>query len=532
MDFMTNNYNNELENEYSLKTDIKYRRSLGQFFTPFKIASFMADWILDNKKKNLKILDPATGLGIFERAIKYRGINKNIKFDLFEIDKKVVFELEKIISSLKIKGAIINSDFLAGSWDKKYDGIIANPPYYKHHFIKDKDYIFQNICSETDFKFSIQTNIYCWFLIKAINLLEEDGRLAFIVPSEFLNANYGEKIKEYLLKSGVVLHLININFEESVFDNALTTSSIILAEKKSIKSSAINFFNVSDVRKLNGLGEFLKDYPRKQIDNHDLNPKVKWRNYFSGYKQKDDKNFVPFSKLGKFSRGIATGSNEYFTLTPEEKNKYRISEECLYPCITKANFVKGILFSDNDFNFLVKQNKKTYLFDGEKSDHKTCKDYIKKGEDKNIHKKFLTKNRTPWYALEKREVAQIWVSVFGRSGLKFIWNTSNCKNLTCFHSFYPTELGKKYLDILFVYLNTNIAKNLFDREKREYGNGLEKFEPNDINKSLILNFEIISTQDINKLKKLQKEILIDGGKEKQKNIERADLIFKSYLQSA
>ena len=528
---MITKYNNELENEYSLKTEIKYRRSLGQFFTPFKIASFMADWILDNKKNNLTILDPATGLGVFERAIKYKNTRKNIKFDLFEIDKKISFELEKIISELEIKGKIINSDFLTSSWDKKYDGIIANPPYYKHHFIKNKEDIFQEICSKTYFKFSIQTNIYCWFLIKSINLLSEGGKLAFIVPSEFLNANYGEKIKEYLVSLSIILHLININFEENVFNNALTTSSIILAEKKQGKSTAINFFNVSDIEQLDSLSEFLKDYPRKKVSNYDLNPKVKWRNYFNGYKQKDDKNFISFSKMGKFSRGIATGSNKYFTLTIEEKNKYNLSEECLYPCITKANFVKGILFSDSDFESLVKQNKKTYLFDGEKSSNKTCIEYIKKGENENIHNKFLTKNRTPWYALEKREVSNIWVSVFGRNGLKFIWNSSNCKNLTCFHSFYPTELGKKYLDIIFIYINTNFAKNLFDREKREYGNGLEKFEPNDINKSLILNFEILSKKDIFILKKLQKEILKNSEKYQSKIIEEADLIFKSYLQS-
>ncbi|MFZ2125101.1 MAG: N-6 DNA methylase [Candidatus Saccharimonadales bacterium] len=529
---MKANYNNEIENKYSVETDIRYRRSLGQFFTPYKIASFMADWILGSKKSDMTILDPATGLGIFERAIKNNNKNKKISFDLYEIDEKISLELKKITSQIGVDATILCTDFLTGSWDKKYDGIIANPPYYKHHFIKNKEIIFQTICLKTYFKFSIQTNIYCWFLIKSISLLSEGGRLAFIVPSEFLNSNYGEKIKEYLLDSGIVLHLININFEENVFDNALTTSSIILAEKNTSKSSSINFFNVSDIEKLDSLNDFLDNYPRKRIDNHDLNSKVKWRNYFNGYKQKDDKNFIPFSQLGRFSRGIATGSNEYFTLTPKEIKQHSIPKECLYPCITKASFVKDIFFSNIDFDLLVEQNKKTYIFDGEKSNHKACVDYIKLGESQNIHNKFLTKNRTPWFALEKRATSKIWVSVFGRNGLKFIWNTSDCKNLTCFHSFYSTEYGKKYLDILFIYLNTSFANNLFDREKREYGNGLEKFEPNDINKSLILNFEIISKNDINTLKRMQTKLLNNTCDERLKLIEEADLIFKSYLQSA
>lgn len=528
---MTNNYDNELESEYSSKTDLKYRRSLGQFFTPFKIASFMVDWILENRKENLSILDPAAGLGIFERAFKFQNKDKKIEFDLWELDKIVCGKLAGIISQLDFNANIINSDFLTGPWDKTFDGIIANPPYYKHHFINNKDKIFEKVCIKTYFQFSIQTNIYCWFLIKAMNLLADNGRLAFIVPSEFLNANYGEKIKDYLIKSGIVLHLININFKENVFDNALTTSIIILSEKKPKKSLAINFFNVSDIRHLDNLNGFLKKYPRTSITTKDLDPKIKWRNYFNGYVFKEDKNFIPFSKIGRCSRGIATGSNKYFTLTLEEVRKFNIPSECLSPCITKAGFVKDIKFTKDDFENLVKRNKRVYLFDGEKSDDPNCLSYILRGEKEGINNKYLTKNRIPWFALEKRAVSKIWVSVFGRKGLKFIWNTSDCKNLTCFHAFYPTGYGEKYLDILFIYLNTDFAKKHIDREKREYGNGLEKFEPNDINKSLVLNFEVLSAEDLTNLKSLQEKLLDCNIMERRDIMLHADLIFKRYHQS-
>jgi adenine-specific DNA-methyltransferase len=273
---MENMYNNKLENDYSVYTNIEHRRSLGQFFTPFKVACFMADWILDNPSSNLSILDPAAGLGVFERAINYRNEGKKLYFDLWEIDENIASQLSHIIDTLDLNSNINNSDFLTGTWGKKYDGIIANPPYYKHHFIKNKNNIYQNICCKTYFKFSIQTNIYCWFLIKSINLLRNNGKLAFIVPSEYLNANFGEKIKEYLLSSGVVLHLININFKENVFDNAITTSSIILAQKSPNPSVSMNFYNVFDVKHLDDLNSFLETYPRKVILNNDLDPKTKW----------------------------------------------------------------------------------------------------------------------------------------------------------------------------------------------------------------------------------------------------------------
>ena len=152
---MTDYYNNKLEEKYSLETDVKYRRSLGQFFTPLKVASFMTEWILSNKKENLSLLDPATGLGIFEQAVDSKNKGKKIMFDLWEIDKKISNMLPTALSKIEFKKNIINGDFLTSSWDKKYDGIIANPPYYKHHLIKNKNAIYQQICSKTYFNFSI-----------------------------------------------------------------------------------------------------------------------------------------------------------------------------------------------------------------------------------------------------------------------------------------------------------------------------------------------------------------------------------------
>ncbi|MBM3206406.1 MAG: methyltransferase [Candidatus Staskawiczbacteria bacterium] len=524
-------YDNKLEKDYSQKQNIQYRRKLGQFFTPFEIASFMADWVLLNKKNDLSILDPASGLGVFERAIASKKKDKKVAFDAWEIDENLSEKLIELFSRLDIKANVVNQDFFNTSWNKKYDGIIANPPYYKHHFIDNKDKIYQEICSKTYFKFSIQTNIYCWFLVKSLNLLKDGGRLAFIIPSEFLNANYGESIKSYLIQSGIALNIININFKENVFDNALTTSAIVLAEKTNVKPTEINFLNILDIAELKDLNGFLEKCKKISISFDKLNPKIKWRNYFNGNEIKKSEYLIPFSEIGRFSRGIATGSNEYFILTPEEKNKFNIPDECVIPCVAKSVFAKDIKFRKEDFSDLVKQNKKVYLFNGKASENENCLSYIKKGERDGINNRFLTKNRSPWYSLENREVSNIWVSVFGRKGIKFIWNDSNCKNLTCFHSFYPSK-EKKYLDILFIYLNTDFAKKLLDYEKREYGDGLEKFEPNDINKSLVFNFNTLSSMDFENLKKLQAMLLSSKEEERKEFINKADLTFRKYYQLA
>ena len=526
----SDNFNN-IEAEYISKTELSYRKSLGQFFTPEKISGFMAQWILGVKKDNINILDPAAGFGIFVREIVKQKSNKQLLFDMWEIDSNIYDELKIIANHLGINAHIENSDFLFGSWDKKYDGIIANPPYYKHHYIAKKNEIFKDICVNTFFPFSIQTNIYCWFLIKALNLLESNGRLAFIIPSEFLNSNYGEKVKTYLIKKGTISHIINIDFKENVFNNAITTSSIILAENTPQKNQEIKFFNVTDINDLDNLNRFLQNHPSKSFDIGDLNPKVKWKNYFLNNNIICHSNLTKFSVFGKFTRGIATGANNYFTLSSTEKKEFLLPEKALIPCITKAMYAKDIIFDNNDFLKLVEQNKKVFLFNGEGSNDEFTTKYIRLGEELGIDKRYLTLNRSPWYSLEKRQVSSIWVSVFGRNKIKFIWNTSQCINLTCFHSFFPTKLGKDFMDILFIYINTDFARTLFEEEKREYGNGLEKFEPNDINKSKIFDFRILNYDQRKELRTLQLEFLKPDQKYRKELLKKANEIFRSGVEN-
>ncbi len=45
---------------------------------------------------------------------------------------------------------------------------------------------------------------------------------------------------------------------------------------------------------------------------------------------------------------------------------------------------------------------------------------------------------------------------------------------------------------MFAYLLTDTAKHIFEDNSREYGNGLQKFEPNDLNKGMMLDLGLLS----------------------------------------
>jgi adenine-specific DNA-methyltransferase len=302
------------------------------------------------------------------------------------------------------------------------------------------------------------------------------------------------------------------DFEENVFDDALTTACIVFCSNDK-HNQKVKFTTIKNIDDLEQIRSYISQYPHidsneSTININDLEPELKWRKYYQKQNVIRYKNLIPFSSVAKVVRGIATGANEYFTFTKSKANQYGIDEKYLLPCICKAADVKGNFFTKDDFTSLVNNNRQVFLLNAMGSNDENVLKYIKIGETLGIDKKYLTACRTPWYSLENRPPSPIWVSVFNRSGLKFIRNEANIYNLTTFHCVYPvlnSLFDNVNVDILFAYLLTDVARELFEDNRREYGNGLQKFEPNDLNKAMMLDLTLLDKKTENKIIELYKK---------------------------
>jgi adenine-specific DNA-methyltransferase len=465
------------EEKYIQEVDINHRKKFAQFFTPLSIAKFMVNWIF--KDNNIKtLLEPAFGLGIFSRLALEK--NKNIKIKGFDIDETIYSKASNNFKSNNID--LYLEDYLYNDWNNKYDAIVCNPPYLKFHDYKNLETL-QEIKKRLNIDLSGFTNIYTLFLLKSIYQLKQNGKMAYIVPSEFLNSNYGKNIKKYLLESHSLKEIIIFDFKESIFNKAVTTNAILFLEKT--QNNTLNFTNIDNIFQLNNFDKIeKKSYSYTNIDYN-----VKWKKYYQKQNSLKYKNLIPFNSIAKVKRGIATGANKYFIFNIKKAEKYNIDVKYLLPCITASKDIELPIFTNNDFNNLKDNNKNIFLFNGTNQDDSYIKEYILYGEEQNIHKRHLTSKRKPWYKLENRLPAPILVGVFNRNGLKFIRNEANITTLTTFHCIYLKDnlFQDIDIDLLFAYLLTDTAKEIFNDESREYGNGLKKFEPNDLNNAKILN---------------------------------------------
>lgn len=490
-----------LEQTYSKKVGISHRKKYAQFFTPEEVAEIMVDWVLRNKSLN-KVLEPAFGLGVFSRLLLRQ--NPSLAIKGFDVDPIIFADANHSFREFSNVNLILE-DYLFNDWSNKYDGILCNPPYFKFHDYENKKAL-EEIKKRLKVNLNGFTNIYTLFLLKSIYQLNKGGKAAYIIPSEFLNSDYGTYVKQYLIKSNALKHVIIFDFKEKVFNDALTTSTILLLSKDN-DSSGVSFTTIENRQQFEQIKSQVKkdsvELALKTVDNKDLDPNIKWRAYYQKQLSKKYKKLVPFKKVAKVVRGIATGANKYFVLNREKVEQLNIPNSSLLPCITKSKDVSSPFFTSEQFEELVNANANIYLFNaGKTPTDRNVLDYIRLGEKEGINKRFLTSRRNPWFINENRPPSPIWVSVFNRNRVKFIRNEAEISNLTTFHCIYlKSDLFSNIdVDLLFAYLLTDIAKEIFSDNRREYGDGLKKFEPNDLNNGLMLDLSQLTEEERSDIK--------------------------------
>ncbi len=494
----------QLKLKYYQKTNISYLKNNGQIFTPIYIANFMTDWVLKAQQfmsgDKGKILDPALGLGVFFQSIiglKYgckELSSKHIEIYGIEKDQNLYDKSAELYSDY-VNIFLQNRDYLL-DWNSKidsdhqYDGIICNPPYLIYKKFNNNKYL-SLFEEKMNVSLSGFTNLCMLFLLKSLTELKKGGRMAYIVPSEFMNADYGKEIKKIIKEYGFLRKVIILNY--NLFE-VNTTSSILLFSNEDNNNSQVQFINVNNKEEFLSLDDNIYNQSNSIVLNKELDYTSKWRFYYQRTHSSNYQNLVKLSEYAKVLRGIATGANDFFLFNESRKNEYQIDDKYLLPCISRSSYINSYYINNKIYKHLVREDKKVFLLDAaNKEQNQSLKKYIKYGEKMGYDQRYLTKNRKPWYKLEDKPPAPILAKVFNRKGLQFFINDVNLYNLTAFHSVYIKS--EEFSKLLKAYLLSDIACKIIEDNRREYGDGLNKFEPNDLNNSLVLDLKIINKTD-------------------------------------
>ena len=219
------------------KTQIE-RNRLGQFATPTALAQNILQYAatLLPRGESVRFLDPAIGTGSFYSALR-------TVFPKIKITEALGFEIDphygKPSTDLwRDSGLTLKlSDFTHATPDARFNLIICNPPYVRHHHLKsgDKNRLQMETLKASGMKISGLAGLYCHFLGLSHAWMTDGGVAGWLVPSEFMDVNYGQAIKRYLLERVTLLHIHRFDPNDVQFADALVSSAVVWFRKKFLK---------------------------------------------------------------------------------------------------------------------------------------------------------------------------------------------------------------------------------------------------------------------------------------------------------
>lgn len=112
-----------------------------------------------------------------------------------------------------------------------FDAVIGNPPYVRIQNMKEWAPIEVELYKE-HYAAASKGNydIYVVFVEKGLSLLNETGRLGFILPSKFLTTDYGAALRDQLAESKAVESLVDFEHEQ-VFAGASTYTCLLFLDR-------------------------------------------------------------------------------------------------------------------------------------------------------------------------------------------------------------------------------------------------------------------------------------------------------------
>jgi adenine-specific DNA-methyltransferase len=456
------------------------RRRLGQFFTPLWAARPMAEWLLAESPKLL--LDPGVGSGslmIGAAQARMDGITRLLGLDVDPLALAMAAATRDLrgIQTLELR----RSDFLLDDLAERPQAIICNPPYTRHQEIppESKAAIHDGLTARLGRRISRLASLHVLFLLRALEVADDNARIAFLTPAHWLDMNYAREIKSMLLERAHVEALISFPVKDRIFDHAVTTAAITLIRKGDLAGErtrlvALSSASSTEAGLLNAINGASRS--RKEI----LRSGRRW-NGPPGAPQR--KGAITLGDLAGVHRGIATGCNAFFVLSERRRAQLGIHRHHLVPCVASPRHFAGVTLTDSDLAAMADSVPRWLLKIKKAPRSGPLASYLRHGRNElGVRDSTLVQQRVAagrkWFELELNVSAPILFRYFNSSSARFVRNLASAAPLNNWLVIRPKPGVDP--DGLFSALGELGDSTSLERGSRHYGKGLWKLEPGEL----------------------------------------------------
>lgn len=440
----------------------------------------MAAWVIAEHPAIL--FDPAIGPGTFFAAAREAGFPGD--FAGFEVDDIVLAESYKLgLKPSELRDTIVG-DFIGQQIGRSYPAIISNPPYIRHHRLSEEQKKELHQLSKHCLGFSLdgRVGLHIYFLLKCLDHLAPNGRLAFLLPADVCEGVSSTAVWKRLGEKYRIDAVVTFGESAAPFPSVDTNAMLFLLSHRQ-PSKQVRWLRIlkpdskAIMAALDGAATDQGDALTIQHRNLD-------ELLATGLSRPPRTNGlagVPLSAFARVVRGIATGANEFFFLTAEQVRKHCLDKSRFKRAIGRTRDCPSDIVTREDLEKLDRAGRPTWLLSLGKEPEQdlpaTIRNYLKIGEQMGLPTRSLIETRKPWYRMEERTVPGLLFAYLGRRDCRFILNRAGAVPLTGFLCVFPWDESETYVRKLWLALNHKDTQANLVFVGKSYGGGALKVEP-------------------------------------------------------
>ncbi|MEV7090257.1 Eco57I restriction-modification methylase domain-containing protein [Streptomyces sp. NPDC093085] len=473
------------------------RRQLGTFFTAPSVLEYIKG-ILDLSLPTAPstVVDPGAGVGAFTTAAlnwwpnaRIHSIDVNlVTLGLLAVRPKGKGDIhgKECQQRLKIRQQDF-LDWLTRHWPSEGRPrlILGNPPYTRHQQlsagVKSKA---QQFCA--DLAPGMRAGLSTYFLAAGLRSLGPQDSLCLLIPHNWLEADYGRPIRNYLWKAlnrKVELHLFSN--QEGIFPGAQVGAMVVFVGPRTKQEEPMTMHHVAG-----NLTDGFSTSTSHAMTRTGAPPSAfhsdSWSNRSGGRPQQRAIE-VPLGEIVHIRRGVATGANRFFLRSLPERQQ--IDPNLTVRAISRLRDVSSNVLDLDAHEELSLAGVSCWLLalTEDSANDPSVVPLLREGIRDGIHERYLCKTRSPWFVLEKVVAPDLLIGPMGKQGFRIVVNSVGAVPTNTLYGMRMRRNGNVQGAVgrLADWLASADGQEALRMRARRHGDGLLKLEPGSLATVLI-----------------------------------------------